>query len=91
MNFEMVDFRLMVRIAEQNSLTRGAEAAHLSLPAASLRIKALEEAIGTKLLHRTHKGVTLTPSGQAFVQHARQVLGQVEHLRGDLQEYARGV
>ena len=38
-------------------------------------IEALEEAIGTKLLHRTHKGVTLTPSGQAFVQHARQVLG----------------
>ena len=35
--------------------------------------------------------MTLTPPGQAFVQHARLVLGQLEHLRSDLQEYAKGV
>ncbi len=35
--------------------------------------------------------MTLTPPGQALVQHARVVLQQLEHLRGDLQEYAKGV
>lgn len=91
MHFDLVDLRLMVRIAESNSLTKGAEASHLSVPAASTRIKHLEESIGTKLLYRTSHGVTLTPPGQAFVFHARQVLGQIEHLRGDLQEYAQGI
>ncbi|WP_395701175.1 LysR family transcriptional regulator, partial [Aquabacterium sp.] len=91
MHFDLVDMRLMVHIAEANSLTRGAEASHISLPAASTRIKNLEESIGTKLLYRTSQGVTLTPPGQAFVLHARAVLGQIEHLRGDLQEYAKGV
>ncbi len=91
MHFDLVDLRLMVRIAEANSLTRGAEASFLSLPAASTRIKNLEESIGTKLLYRTSQGVTLTPPGQAFVQHARAVLGQLEHLAGDMQEYAKGV
>lgn len=91
MHFDLVDMRLMVHIAEANSLTRGAEASHISLPAASTRIKNLEESIGTKLLYRTSQGVTLTPPGQAFVHHARAVLGQIEHLRGDLQEYAKGV
>jgi DNA-binding transcriptional LysR family regulator len=91
MHFDLVDLRLMVRIAEANSLTRGAEASFLSLPAASTRIKNLEESIGTKLLYRTSQGVTLTPPGQAFVQHARTVLGQLEHLAGDMQEYAKGV
>lgn len=91
MHFDLIDLRLMVRVAEANSLTRGAEASHMSLPAASTRIKNLEESIGTKLLYRTSQGVTLTPPGQAFVQHARLVLGQIEHLRGDLQEYAKGV
>ena len=91
MHFDLVDLRLMTRIAEFNSLTKGAENSHLSLPAASTRIKNLEESIGTKLLYRTSQGVTLTPPGQAFVLHARLVLSQLEHLRGDLQEYARGV
>jgi DNA-binding transcriptional LysR family regulator len=91
MHFDLVDLRLMVSIAEANSLTKGAESSHISLPAASTRIKNLEESIGTKLLYRTSQGVTLTLPGQAFVHHARTVLGQIEHLRGDLQEYAKGI
>jgi DNA-binding transcriptional LysR family regulator len=91
MHFDLVDLRLMVRVAEANSLTRGAESSHISLPAASTRIKNLEESIGAKLLYRTSQGVTLTPPGQAFVHHARLVLGQIESLRGDMQEYAKGV
>ncbi len=91
MPFDLVDLRLMVRIAEADSLTKGAEAAHMSAPAASTRIKNIEESLGVKLLHRSSQGVTLTPPGQAFVHHARLVLGQLEHLRTDLQEYARGI
>lgn len=91
MHFDLVDLRLMVRIAEANSLTGGAAASHMSLPAASARVKNLEERIGARLLYRTSQGVTLTPPGQAFVQHARVVLAQIEQLRGDMQEYARGV
>lgn len=91
MHFDLVDLRLMVRVAEANSLTRGAEASFLSLPAASTRIKNLEESVCIKLLNRTSQGVTLTPPGQAFVHHARNVLAQLENLTGDLQEYADGI
>jgi DNA-binding transcriptional LysR family regulator len=91
LHLDLVDLRLFVNIADSNSLTRGAERSHLSLPAASVRIKNLEEGIGTKLLYRSSQGVTLTPPGQALAQHARQVLHQLEHLRGDLQEYAQGI
>ena len=38
MHFDLVDLRLMVHIAEANSLTKGAEASHISLPAASTRM-----------------------------------------------------
>jgi len=91
MHFDLVDLRLFVNIADSNSLTRGAERSHMSLPAASIRIKNLEEGLGSKLLYRSSQGVTLTPPGQAFAHHARLVLHQLEHLRGDLQEYAQGV
>lgn len=91
MHFDLVDLRLFVNIADSDSLTRGAERSALSLPAASVRIKNLEESMGAKLLYRSSQGVTLTAPGQAFAHHARLVLGQLEQLRGDLQEYAQGV
>jgi DNA-binding transcriptional LysR family regulator len=90
-HFDLVDLRLMVRIAEANSLTGGADASYLSLPAASTRIKNLEESVGTKLLYRTGQGVTLTLAGEAFLHHARAVLDQIERLSGDLQEYSKGL
>ena len=64
-HFDLVDLRLMVRVAEANSLTKGAEASFISLPAASTRIKNLEESIGAKLLNRHSQGVTLTPPADA--------------------------
>ncbi len=91
MHFDLVDLKLFIHIAEASSLTRGAERAHLSLPAASTRIKNLEEQVGVKLMSRTSQGVTLTPPGETLLMHARRVLQQLEKLTGDLQEYAAGV
>lgn len=90
-HFDLVDLRLFVNIAEMNSLTRGAERSYLSLPAASTRIKNLEDSLGAKLLYRSSQGVTLTPPGQALLLHALRMQEQMEHLCADLQEYAQGL
>ncbi len=66
-HFDFADLRLFICIAQENSLTRGAERVHMSLPAASTRIKNLEESLGTKLLYRASNGVTLTPPGQVML------------------------
>ncbi|HEX8883062.1 MAG TPA: LysR substrate-binding domain-containing protein [Noviherbaspirillum sp.] len=91
MHFNLTDLRLFVYIAEENSLTRAAVRAHMSLPAASVRIKNLEDMIGTRLINRDTMGITLRPPGQALLRHARLVLAQLENLRGDMQEYAQGI
>ncbi|WP_050477629.1 LysR substrate-binding domain-containing protein [Herbaspirillum rhizosphaerae] len=91
MHFDLVDLRLLVNIADFNSLTRTADATHMSLSAVSTRVKKLEDSIGIQLIYRTGQGVALTPTGLTFAMHARLVLRQIQHLRGDLQEYAKGV
>lgn len=91
MHFDLTDMQLMVNVASAQSMTKGAERSFLSLPAASNRVKNLENHLGTALFYRNSQGVTLTPSGEAFVRHARIVLRQLEHLRGDIHEYASGV
>jgi DNA-binding transcriptional LysR family regulator len=90
-HFDLTDMQLMVNIGESLSLTRAAEKSHLSAPAASMRIKNLEDYFRTPLLYRTNQGVTLTRSGEELMRHARILIAQVEQLHGDMQEFARGV
>ena len=50
MQFDLTDLRLFVLTAEEGALSRAAAARHLSLAAASARIKALEQQAGMPLL-----------------------------------------
>lgn len=91
MHFDFIDLKLFVCLANTKNLTRAAERASLSLSAASSRIKNLEDNVGSKLVYRHNLGVTLTPQGETFLRHARQILSQSELLRGDMHEYAIGM
>jgi len=91
MHFDFTDLRLFVILANTKNLTRAAERSNLSLSAASARIKNLEDNIGSKLVYRHNSGVTLTPQGETFLHHARQILQQCESLNGDMQEYSLGM
>ena len=91
MHFDLTDLRLFVATADEGNITRAAGRQHLSLAAASARIKALETQSGLSLLYREARGVRLTPPGEAFLYHARGVLRQADQMRTDLQEYGGGL
>lgn len=91
MDFDQLDLRLFLAVARVSNITRAAQSQHLSLPAASARIRGLEALAGVSLLARQARGVRLTPAGEAFLRHARVLLRQTDDLRADLQEYARGL
>ena len=91
MHFDLNDLRLFLLAAEEGSLTKAAVKHHLSLAAASARIKALEVQADQPLLYREARGVRLSPPGQAFLHHARLILHQVDQMQGDLNEYGGGL
>ena len=64
---------------------------HLAASSASHRMRVLEESIGTPLLLREPRGVSLTRAGEALLRHARQVFAQLEQMHADLTPYAKGV
>ncbi|NGO74958.1 LysR family transcriptional regulator [Streptomyces sp. YC504] len=57
-------------VVEESSFTRAAELLHVTQPALSHQIKALEKSVGGALLERMTRGVGLTPMGRAFLPHA---------------------
>jgi DNA-binding transcriptional LysR family regulator len=90
MDIDLVTLRLFVAVAEELNMTRAAHREHLVLPAASKRLKDLEDRVDAQLLYRHARGVTLTPAGLALVHHARQVLATLDRMGADLSEYAHG-
>ncbi|MEX0292132.1 LysR family transcriptional regulator [Pseudomonas putida] len=90
MHFDLIDLTLFRHTLECGNITAGARSSHLSLPAASARIRAMEASLGTALLERNRRGVQPTPAGQALLQHARLIGQQVERLQFDLGQYAQG-
>ena len=91
MHFDFTDLRLYLNILDTGNITAGAARSHLSLAAASARIRAMEASLGIDFLERGRRGVTPTPAGTALAQHARLLLQHADRLQQDLAEYAKGV
>jgi DNA-binding transcriptional LysR family regulator len=88
---DLASLVLFVRIADTKSITKAAQASHIALAAASRRIAQLESQFNVQLLYRTARGVELTPAGSALLFHARQLMVQIDQMRAELSDFAKGV
>ena len=63
-----------VAVAAEGSFTRAAETLRIAQPSLSHQVRALEAAVGTPLLERTTRSVSLTPAGRALLPAAQSAL-----------------
>jgi LysR family nitrogen assimilation transcriptional regulator len=71
---ELKQLEYFVAIAEAGTFSRASQRLNVGQPVLSRQIQALEDELGTKLYHRTGRGILLTEAGRLFEQHARGVL-----------------
>ncbi|APX85135.1 LysR family transcriptional regulator [Methylorubrum extorquens] len=81
------EMAVFVRVAETGSLSRAARELTLSQPSVSRIVSALEARLGTTLLLRTTRSISLTEAGNLYLQRARSLLAEVE----EAEQAARGV
>jgi len=77
-----------IALADALNFTRAAEARHVTQPAFSRRIQALEGWIGTRLVARSTHGVTLTAAGAHLRGRADALAREVNQLRLETREVA---
>jgi DNA-binding transcriptional LysR family regulator len=78
---ELYQLRSFAAVAELGHLTRAAERLHVSQPAVSAQIRALEDELGVPLFERGATGMTLTPAGAKLLPLASRVIGAASDLR----------
>src|SRR5580704_9534096 len=60
-------------VAEEKSVSRGAERLMVSQPAVSKQVQLLERSVGTALLERQPRGIRLTEAGELLAGYARRI------------------
>ena len=84
---------VFVTVVEKKSFTRAADALHMTQPAVSQYIQALERSVGAKLLDRSSKYVQLNKAGEIVYHHANEIIGlytQMQNLVDDTMHKASG-
>jgi DNA-binding transcriptional LysR family regulator len=82
---ELYQLRSFAAVAESGHLTRAAEILHISQPALSAQIKALEVEFEVALFERTPTGMRLTAAGKKLLPEAEKTLHAAQALRHEAQ------
>ncbi|MBY6261694.1 LysR family transcriptional regulator [Azospirillum sp. 412522] len=78
------DLRAFIAVAEQGSFSKAAEQLGLSPSSLSQIIRAFEERLGVRLLHRTTRSVSLTDAGERLLLRARPALEELDAALDDV-------
>jgi len=85
---ELYQLKSFAAVAELGHLTRAAEKLHISQPALSAQIKALEDELGVALFDRTPTGMVLTTAGQLLLPEASKVVAAAGALSSHAKSFA---
>jgi DNA-binding transcriptional LysR family regulator len=87
---ELRHLRYFVAVAEELNFSRAAERLHMAQPPLSVAIRQLEQELGTELLTRTTRDVSLTNAGCAFLEGARATLAELDRSIVDARRASSG-
>lgn len=70
--------RVFAKVVEQGSFARAAQALNMSNAVVTRHVADLEEHLGTRLLNRTTRRLSLTETGHAYLERVLQILQEIE-------------
>ncbi len=84
-NMNIEDFQAFLSVSKHSSFSKAAEELHITQPAVSKRIAALESHLNTKLFDRIGRQIKQTEAGQALERYAIRILSELDDSRRTIQ------
>jgi LysR family transcriptional regulator for bpeEF and oprC len=75
---QLQGMRVFAQVAEMGSFARAADVMDMSRAMASAYVAQLEKHLGTRLLHRTTRKVTVSPEGAVYLERCKRILAEVQ-------------
>ncbi|MDI5890316.1 LysR family transcriptional regulator [Halomonas sp. LR5S20] len=88
---EFRQLRYFIAVAETGSISAASRQVNVAQPALTRQVRLLEEDLGTRLLERHARGVSLTVAGQALYDEAVQLLDTRTRIRTRLASLGQGL
>lgn len=85
---KFLEMRAFVTVVDTGSFVRAADALSSSKTAVSRLVGGLESRLGTRLLHRTTRKLSMTPEGEVFYERCRQLLDGLAEAEAELTVHA---
>jgi LysR family transcriptional regulator, nitrogen assimilation regulatory protein len=86
MGIDIRGLRIVVAVADAQSISRAAQRLHIAQPALSLHLRNIEEELGVELFDRSARGVVPTAAGVRFLGHAQDILKRVANAYHDVRD-----
>ncbi len=80
----ILDMTTFVALARHQHFGRAAQEMHTTQPAISIRLAAMEQEFGCRLMHRTGREFSLTPAGERVLETFQAILASYEGLKQEL-------
>jgi DNA-binding transcriptional LysR family regulator len=77
---QLLALRVFVRIAESGAFSKAADSMNIPRATVTKLVQDLERHLGTKLLHRTTRRVSVTPEGAAYYERATRLIGDLDEM-----------
>lgn len=87
---DLRQLRHLIAIIEERSFSAAAKAVHLTQPALTRSMNALEASVGTPLLVRRNNGVEPTSAGSVLYEYANLLTATADNARADIARLAKG-
>jgi DNA-binding transcriptional LysR family regulator len=87
MQINLNQLRTFFLVAKEKSITKAANALHITQPAVTMQIKAFEKNLDVKLLRKSGKELQLTDMGNVLYGYAERIFQIVEELEYALKSY----
>ncbi len=80
---DLEHWRTFVRVVECKSFAKAAEQLRIARSAVSRRVSELEQDLGTTLLKRNTRGLSLTEAADGIYERAKRILSELDELESD--------